>query len=275
VLGYAVSVFEASEEPGGMMRFGIPEYRLPRSLLRAEIERILALGVSLRLSTPLTSAFGLRELRDQGFDATFLSVGTSRGRDLQIPGVELDGVVKAIDYLLNVNKGYRLDLGQRVVVIGGGFVAFDAARTALRLAREQGLETADAETLAAAADARVKEALDSARAALRGGAAEVTVVSLENFDEMPALRTMQGHEEFEEAAGRRPLRHPPRACRFLGEGRLTGIELRAVTRCSTRADASRPPTTTPTWSRSKPTPACSPSASAPTCRFCTRTTASN
>ena len=64
----------------------------------------------------------------------------SKGRDLQVPGVELDGVVKAVDYLLNVNRGYRMDLGRRVVVIGGGFVAFDAARTALRSRREPAAE---------------------------------------------------------------------------------------------------------------------------------------
>jgi formate dehydrogenase beta subunit len=230
LLGYAVTVFEAADEPGGMMRYGIPEYRLPRSLLRAEIDRILGLGVTLRLRTPLTETFGLGELRQAGFDAVFLSVGVSRGRDLQLPGVELDGVVKAIDYLLNVNKGYRLDLGRRVVVIGGGFVAFDAARTALRMGRESGLETEDDDALAAAADARVKEALDSARAAVRGGAAEVIIVSLESFDEMPVLRTTQGHEEFEEAR-REGIRFITRRgpLQFTGDGRLTGVELRSVT----------------------------------------------
>jgi NADPH-dependent glutamate synthase beta subunit-like oxidoreductase len=230
LLGYAVTVFEAGDEPGGMMRYGIPEYRLPRSLLRAEIDRILALGVILQLRTPLTETFGLSELRNAGFDAVFLSVGVSRGRDLQVPGVEFDGVVKAVDYLLNINKGYRLDLGRRVVVIGGGFVAFDAARTALRIGRDSGLEPEDVSALAAAADARVKEALDSARAAVRGGATEVTIVSLENFDEMPVLRTRQGHEEFEEAR-REGIRFITRRgpLRFTGDARLTGIQLRAVT----------------------------------------------
>ena len=123
LLDYDVTIFEAAAEPGGMLRFGIPEYRLPRTLLRAEIDRIVSLGVTLKLGVPLTTDFGLRHLREAGFDAVFLSVGVSRGRDLQIPGVELDGVVKAVDYLLNVNRGYRLDLGRRVVVIGGGFVA--------------------------------------------------------------------------------------------------------------------------------------------------------
>lgn len=227
-LNYAVTIFEAGAEPGGMMRFGIPEYRLPRTLLRSEIDRIIALGVELRLNTPLSAAFGLAELRQSGFDAVFLSVGVSRGRDLQVPGVELDGVVKAIDYLLNINRGFRMDLGRRVVVIGGGFVAFDAARTALRAAQDQGLEEwpiADpSET-----DARVKEALDSARAALRGGAAEVTVVSLEDFSEMPVLRTMQGHEEFEEAKRegvRFITRRGPK--QFTGGGRLQLVELRGV-----------------------------------------------
>jgi formate dehydrogenase (NADP+) beta subunit len=230
LLGYAVTIFEAADEPGGMMRYGIPEYRLPRALLRAEIDRILALGITLRLETPLTSEFGVADLRAAGFDAVFLSVGVSRGRDLQVPGVTLDGVVKAVDYLLNVNKGYRLDLGRRVVVIGGGFVAFDAARTALRIGRDTGLAATEVEALAAAADARVKEALDSARAAVRGGATEVTVVSLENFDEMPVLRTTQGHEEFEEAR-REGIRFVTRRgpMRFTGNGRLAQIELRAVT----------------------------------------------
>ncbi len=226
LLGYDVTVFESSEEPGGMMRFGIPEYRLPRTLIRAEIDKILALGVTLRLKTPLTADFGLARLRRDGFESVFLSVGVSRGRDLQVPGVEKDGVVKAVDYLLNANRGYRMNLGRRVVVIGGGFVAFDAARTALRVGREE-----DVDRLAEASrdDARLNEALDSARQALRGGAAEVTLVSLESLEEMPVLRTTQGHEEFEEARKEGisflPRRGPHR---FLGGDRLEAIELKNV-----------------------------------------------
>jgi NADPH-dependent glutamate synthase beta subunit-like oxidoreductase len=140
-----------------------------------------------------------------------------------VPGADLDGVVKAVDYLLNVNRGYRMDLGRRVVVIGGGFVAFDAARTALRAGREE------MEALAGETDARMKEALDSARAALRGGATSVTLVSLERFDEMPVLQTTQGHEEFQEAE-REGISFLPRRGprRFLGEGRLSAVELRGV-----------------------------------------------
>jgi NADPH-dependent glutamate synthase beta subunit-like oxidoreductase len=227
LLGYRVTVFEAGPEPGGMMRFGIPEYRLPRSVIRAEIDKILSLGVELRLNTPLTADFGIDALRRHGFEAVFLSVGVWAGRDIQVPGVHLDGVVKAVDYLLNINKGYRMDLGRRVVVVGGGFVAFDAARTALRLQRVE--EVDELQALAGAADARAKEALDSARAALRGGAVEVTIVSLETFDEMPVLRTTQGHEEFEEAQKEGIAfltRRGP--SRFLGDSRLRRIELRKV-----------------------------------------------
>jgi len=226
LLGYQVTVFEALNEPGGMMRFGIPEYRLPRTLIQAEVEKIIELGVTLKLGTPLRPGFGLRELKHEGFEAVFLSVGVAKGRDLQLPGVEQDGVVKAIDYLLNVNRGYRMSLGRRVVVIGGGFVAFDAARTALRGSRDADEELAE---LASQADARQKEAFDSARAALRGGATEVTVVSLERFDEMPALRTTAGHEEFDEARKEGVAfltRRGPK--RFLGGGRLRAIELRGV-----------------------------------------------
>ena len=229
LLGYDVTVFEAAEEPGGMMRFGIPEYRLPRTLLRAEIDKILGMGATLRLSIPLTASYGLAELKREGFEAFFLSVGVSRGRDLQAPGVELDGVIKAMDYLLNVNRGYRTDLGRKVVVIGGGFVAFDAARTALRAGRT-GEAQALGRDLGDEADARLKEALDSARAAIRGGAAEVTIVSLESFEEMPVLRTTQGKEEFEEAKKEGVVFVPRRGPkRFLGDGRLKRIELRRVT----------------------------------------------
>jgi NADPH-dependent glutamate synthase beta subunit-like oxidoreductase len=227
LLGYAVTVFEAATEPGGMMRFGIPEYRLPRTIIQAEIDKILSLGVELRLGTPLTPSFGLAELKRDGFEAVFLGPGVSKGRDLQVPGVELDGVVKAVDYLLNVNRGYRMSLGRRVVVIGGGFVAFDAARTALRMGRESGQE--ERREIESESEARMKEALDSARAALRGGAAEVTVVSLENFDEMPVLQTTQGREEFDEAnkeGVRFVTRRGPK--RFLGSGRLERIELHGV-----------------------------------------------
>ncbi len=227
LLGYAVTILEASAEPGGMLRFGIPEYRLPRGVIAAEVEKIRALGVELRLSTPLREGYGLAELRREGFEAIFLSVGVQKGRDLALEGAELDGVVRAVDYLLNANRGFRTDLGRRVVVVGGGFVAFDAARTALRVVREGDL---DALVPAGGSNPQLETALDSARQALRGGASEVTIVSLESFEEMPVLRSEQGHEELEEAKKEGVgflTRRGPR--RFVGAGgKLRAVELRKV-----------------------------------------------
>ena len=176
--------------------------------------------------------------------------------------------MKAVDYLLNVNRGYRMNLGRRVVVIGGGFVAFDAARTALRLGREE-----EAHELAGETDARMKEAFDSARAALRGGATEVTIVSLESFAEMPVLQTTQGHEEFEESKKEGVAflpRRGPRSGSWATPAGTGGVSSRsscgASCPSSTRTAASAPATTTRTCSPSRPTPASSPSASARTCR---------
>ena len=123
-----------------------------------------------------------------------------------------------------------MNLGRKVVVVGGGFVAFDAARTALRVATESEVDRLADAAESGAADARAKEALDSARAALRGGAAEVTIVSLENFDEMPVLRSTQGREEFEEAKREGVVFVPRRGPRrFVGrDGKLSAVELRKV-----------------------------------------------
>ena len=193
LMGYSVTVFEASPAPGGMLIHGIPAFRLNRSVIDKEIARIQSLGVDILTNSPLTPNFGLWQLRAMGFDAVFLSVGTQRGRDMKIEGADLDGVIKAVDYLINVNNGYRIELGQRVVVIGGGFVAFDAARMALRKASENGSNVSEPD------DGTLVEALDVARTALRGGATNVQMVSLESFAEMPVMRSAQGREEFEHA----------------------------------------------------------------------------
>jgi NADPH-dependent glutamate synthase beta subunit-like oxidoreductase len=224
LMGYCVTIFEASETPGGMMVHGIPEFRLSRAVIDKEVEKITSLGAELNLNSPLSPNFGLRHLRELGYEAVFMSVGTQRGRDLKIEGAELDGVVRAIDFLLNVNHGYRVALGKRVVVIGGGFVAFDAARMALRTAMEGGQPEGTEQSMAAA--------LDAARSAIRAGVADVRMMSLESFDEMPVMRTAQGREEFEEAQ-REGVRFQTQrsARRFLGEnGRLRAIDLIGVQR---------------------------------------------
>jgi formate dehydrogenase (NADP+) beta subunit len=219
VMGYQPTVFEASATLGGMMIAGIPEFRLNRDLLGREIQTIFDLGVEIRLNTALNADFGIRELRELGFESVFLSVGTQSGRDVRVEGSDLDGVVKSVDFLLNVNRGYKVTLGRRVVVIGGGFVAFDAARAALRSG-------------ATSESGELHTAMDAARAALRAGVEEVRIVSLESFDEMPVLRSQQGHEEFEEAQREGIIFQTQRGMqRFVGEdGRLRAIELVGVTR---------------------------------------------
>lgn len=219
LMGYRVTVFEATGISGGMLRHGIPEYRLSRSIIEQEVNRIKSLGVEIRYSVPLGEKYGLEDIRKEGFESVFISVGTQRGRSLNIEGSELDGVIKAIDYLLNINNGYRVNVGAKVLVIGGGFVAFDAARTALRGAED--LDTSDLHT-----------AVDAARLARRGGAEEVHIASLESFTEMPVLRTAQGHEEFEEAVREGVRFHPQRGPRrFVGEnGRVRKVEFRGVRR---------------------------------------------
>jgi NADPH-dependent glutamate synthase beta subunit-like oxidoreductase len=175
LLGYQVTVFEAQPVAGGMLRLGIPEYRLPRELLRLEVNAILSLGVDLKLNMKLGRDFSLRGLREQGFDAIFLGLGAHKSRDLRIEGVELDGVLRAIDFLLNINLGYRVEVGNRVIVIGGGNVAVDVARAVVRQERPEG----------AARD--LTEALDAARSAIRFGAKEVHMVCLESREEPAAL----------------------------------------------------------------------------------------
>ena len=124
--------FRSRSVPGGMMHLGIPEYRLPRDVLQAQIREILDLGPELRLNARLGKDFSLEDLRRQGYKAVLLAFGLHRSRDLNLPGHELDGVVKGIDFLLNVNLGYRFSIGKQVVVIGGGNVAIDVARSAMR-----------------------------------------------------------------------------------------------------------------------------------------------
>jgi NADPH-dependent glutamate synthase beta subunit-like oxidoreductase len=219
LMGYQVTVFEATKVAGGMLRHGIPEYRLSRSLIDKEIDKIKNLGAEIRYNSPLDEKFGIAELKQQGYEAIFVSVGTQKGRDLNIEGVQLDGVIKAIDYLININNGYRVNLGKKVLVIGGGFVAFDAARMALRGGPEE--EPAD-----------IHSAVDAARVAMRAGASEVHIASLESFAEMPVLRTAQGHEEFEEAQREGIIFHPQRGPkRFVGDnGKVKAVEFIGVKR---------------------------------------------
>jgi len=131
-LGYGVTVLEAMPVPGGMMAIGIPEYRLPREVLQQEIERILGLGVELRLDTAMGRDFGLPDLEREGFKAIFLATGASKSRRLGVPGDELRGVIPATRFLKEVNLGEHPHLSGDVIVVGGGSTAMDAARSAKR-----------------------------------------------------------------------------------------------------------------------------------------------
>ena len=229
LMGYRVTVFEATNQAGGMMYHGIPEFRLARSIIEKEIQKVVQLGVEIKLSTPLNEKFGIRELKAEGFESVFVSVGVQKGRDMNIEGSNLDGVIKAIDYLLNINNGYRVNLGRKVLVIGGGFVAFDAARMALRA----GLEGGDSgESSAPRGVEGLHTAIDAARTAIRAGAVEVHIASLESIEEMPVMRTTQGREEFEEAEREGVHFLTQRgAKRFIGDnGRLKAVEFTGVKR---------------------------------------------
>ncbi len=131
-MGYGVTVLEAMPVPGGMMAIGIPEYRLPREVLREEIDRIVGLGVELRLDAVMGRDYTLNDLEAQGFKAVFLATGAPKSRRLGVPGDDLRGVIPGTVFLKQVNLGEKPRLAGRVVVVGGGSTAMDAARSALR-----------------------------------------------------------------------------------------------------------------------------------------------
>ncbi len=221
--GYQVTVYEATDKLGGAMWLGIPEYRLDRSVLAADIDAIIGLGVDVQYETRLGEDVTLEELMAR-HDAVFLGIGATLGRGLDLDGADADGVFKAIEFLINMNRGFAVDIGERVVVIGGGDVAMDAARTALRASDYGDLAANDAEDDAEIrADQRssMTEAIDVARTASRAGARDVTVISLESAEEMPAhdyeVEEAQ-HEGITFVAGRGPRRIK------VEDGGVVGIE---------------------------------------------------
>jgi len=128
--GYPVTVFEAHSEVGGMLRIGIPQYRLPHTVLDIEVQRLNQMGVEIRLNTRVVS---LDLLFEMGYKAVFVTIGAHQGLRMGIEGEESPGVIDGATFLREVNLGLKPSLGDRVAVVGGGNVAIDAARTALRL----------------------------------------------------------------------------------------------------------------------------------------------
>jgi formate dehydrogenase (NADP+) beta subunit len=186
LLGHDVMIYDAASVAGGMLRLGVPEYRLPRELIDLEIQSVLALGPTLKLNQALGRDFSLADLR-RDYDAIFIAIGTYQSRKLNVEGEQLDGVLRAVDFLINVNLGgYNLDLGKRVLVVGGGNVAMDVARTAARLGHP------------AQSGGDLETALDVARAARRLGATqEVHCLVVEDRSEMLAdpIEVAEAEEE--------------------------------------------------------------------------------
>ena len=181
LLGYSVEIFESAPIPGGMLFLGIPHFRLPREIIKMEIDHILSMGVTLRTRVTVGRDISFAELRSK-FDAVLVATGLNKGRELNIPGAHLSGVYNGIDFLINVNLGSEIKLGRRVVVVGGGNVAIDVARAAVRLVQEAADFPENQE------DKSLQPALDAARMALRTGAEQVNLVSLESRTQMPAWK---------------------------------------------------------------------------------------
>lgn len=181
-LGHATTVFEAQSKSGGMLRFGIPRYILPENIVDQEINTILSLGIELKLNSPVDK---VDDLMNGAYDAVFLAPGLPKGRKLPVPGSDLEGVLVGLDFLRDLNAGKKVGLGKKVLVLGGGGVGIDVARSALRL-----------------------------------GVSEVHVACLESRDTMPAPSS-----ETEEAEKEGVVIHASRSfSRIVGNGRVTGVE---------------------------------------------------
>ncbi len=135
--GHAVTIFDAKPQLGGMLRYAIPEYRLPKKILDQEIEGILDLGVEVRPNRPFGQEVTLAGLRQEGYQAVFMALGTWKSSRLGLEGEDLPGVVHALDFLIRTSMGERIAIGKKVLIIGNGNTGMDAARTCLRLGAEE------------------------------------------------------------------------------------------------------------------------------------------
>ncbi|HLM80068.1 MAG TPA: FAD-dependent oxidoreductase [Terriglobales bacterium] len=174
LLGFRPTIFEMEPQPAGMLYTGVPGYRLPRDLIRAEVAVIQSLGVEIRCNTQVGKDVSFVDLR-RDFAAVIIACGAKRSRALPIPNADAIGVMGGVDFLRDVSLGKEVSLGQRVIVIGGGNVAYDVARTVLR-----------------------QEEYDVSRTAARmAGVRQVNLVCLESLEEMPAdtVEILEGQEE--------------------------------------------------------------------------------
>ena len=136
-LGYPVTVFERMSEPGGMMRYCIPDFRLEKFVVENEANYIRDLGVQIKTGVEFGKDITIESLRQEGYKAIFVAIGTQKGMMLNVPGEDLKGVVNAVDFLRDIALGKQVEVGQRVAVVGGGNSAIDAARTGKRLGAKE------------------------------------------------------------------------------------------------------------------------------------------
>ncbi|ODS34788.1 MAG: NAD(P) oxidoreductase FAD-containing subunit [Candidatus Scalindua rubra] len=206
-MGYKVTVFEKESIVGGMMMWAIPSYRLPREQIMFDVNNIKARGVKIKTNTPIGKpGKTISDLLKEGYKAVFIAAGAQKVRKLGIPGEEGDGVMDCLEFLKSVSLGVMKSLGKKVIVVGGGNVAMDTARTAVRFTENVGYEHAE---------------MDAARMAIRLGAREVHVVCLESKEEMPAFEhEIEGAEE--EGIILNPSKGPKRIIRE--NNRVVGLE---------------------------------------------------
>ena len=135
--GYPVTVFDRNPVPGGMLTLGIPSFRLEKDVLNAEIDILKEMGVEFRCGVEVGKDVTIQQLRGEGYKGFYLAIGAQKSAKLRIPGEELEGVLGGIDFLREVNLGNKPDIGRRCAVIGGGNVAMDVCRSAVRLGAEE------------------------------------------------------------------------------------------------------------------------------------------
>ena len=187
-MGYVnVTVFDRNPAPGGMLVMGIPSYRLDRSALKGEIEILEKMGVSFRMNTEVGKDVTVQQLRDEGYKGFYVAIGAQKSAKLAIPGEELSGVYGGIDFLREVNLGNKPEIGRKCAVIGGGNVAMDVCRTAVRLGaeafvvyrRSEEEMPADKEEIAEAKAEGVKFCFLNAPAEILGADGKVTALKVE------------------------------------------------------------------------------------------------
>lgn len=160
-VGHSTTIFESSSHLGGMMRLGIPEYRLPREILDEELEHILNMDIKIKTDTVIGKDVTLADLKSQDYAAIFLAVGAQQSKKLRLEGIELEGILWGLEFLKSINLGQEIKVEDNILVIGGGGVAIDAALTSLRLgAKEVQLACLESREEMPAHEWEIQEALD-------------------------------------------------------------------------------------------------------------------